>query len=68
MSQLLSIEQAAKRLGVSERTLLRWRNEGSGPRYIKYGEATSPVRYRASDVDEFIQKSTIDPQGSKDVN
>lgn len=47
---------AAAYLGGSEaplstRTLQRWRLEGFGPTYIKLGRL---VRYRETDLDEFI--------------
>jgi len=39
-----------ERSPVSDRTLQRWRSEGSGPTFIKIGQL---VRYRQSDLEEF---------------
>lgn len=54
---LYNEEHAARYLGGSEspisvRTMQRWRLEGLGPTYVKLGRL---VRYRQSDLDEFIQ-------------
>ena len=40
------------RLGVSCRTLERWRWQGVGPKFIKIG---GRVKYRLSDIEEFEQ-------------
>ena len=50
---------AARYLGgavspISTRTMQRWRLEGIGPKYIKLGRL---VRYRQSDLDDFIQSN-----------
>lgn len=52
MTTLMNETQAAAYLGgVSERTLQRWRMEGSGPRFRKLGRL---VRYAESDLAEFL--------------
>ena len=48
---LLTTEEAAQYLTVSRRTLERWRTEGGGPAYVKLGGC---IRYRVSDLDEYI--------------
>ena len=53
---LLKEAEAAKRVNVSISTFRRWRYEGIGPKFIRIGGI---LRYRQSDVDEFIQKHTI---------
>jgi predicted DNA-binding transcriptional regulator AlpA len=41
--------ELAQRLGISPRTLQKMRQDGTGPPYVKIGEArTSPVRYPES--------------------
>lgn len=50
---LLTVEQAALRLGLAVSTLNKWRCHGGGPHYIKMGRA---VRYRQSDLDGFVAK------------
>lgn len=59
---LFNEEAAAEYLGgaaspISVRTMQRWRLEGAGPSFIKLGRL---VRYRQSDLDDFIQGHRID--------
>jgi excisionase family DNA binding protein len=58
----LAQAEAAEFLRVSERTLERWRLEGSGPPYIKAGRR---ILYRVSDVESWLQarrrSSTSEP-------
>ena len=51
--QLLKEVDVAKRLNVSISSLRRWRYEKIGPKFIRIGGI---LRYRVTDVDEFIQK------------
>jgi predicted DNA-binding transcriptional regulator AlpA len=51
-ARLLKPEDVAARLGVSERTLERWRREGTGPAFLSLTSKT--VRYAASAVDAFV--------------
>lgn len=62
MTTLLTEEQASKYLGkIPEKTLQRWRIEGSPLKFVKLGKA---VRYRQEDLDNFIndnlRRSTSD--------
>lgn len=50
--RLLNTEQAAKRLGLSPRTLERYRVTGQGPEFIKMGHA---VRYTVLKLNEWIE-------------
>ncbi|MDO5535515.1 MAG: helix-turn-helix domain-containing protein [Propionibacteriaceae bacterium] len=52
LDRLLTPADLAARLGVSERTLARWRETGSGPTFIRTG-GRSP-RYSPDDVDEWL--------------
>jgi len=52
---LLTPAEAARRLGVKERVLERWRSTGDGPAYVRLGGKT--LRYRASDLEAFIARS-----------
>jgi len=51
-ARLLKPEDVAARLGVSERTLERWRREGTGPAFLSLTSKT--VRYSDSAVDAFV--------------
>ncbi len=53
----LNTETAAKRLGVTTRTLYRFINEGGLPAY-RMGRV---IRVKQSDVDVFIERSKIEP-------
>jgi predicted site-specific integrase-resolvase len=50
---VMSEATAAETLGLSARTLERWRVEGRGPAFIKLGKS---VRYRPVDLAEFIER------------
>jgi len=49
---LMGEDAAAEVLGVSVRTLQRWRVEGHGPAFRKIGKR---VAYTNEDLEEFIQ-------------
>ncbi len=49
---LLNTEQTAQRLGLSPRTLERYRVTGEGPDYLKIGRA---VRYAASALERWLK-------------
>lgn len=55
-SKLLTPDQVSELLGVNTHTLAVWRSSG---RYnLSYVKAGRLVRYRASDVSAFIDRST----------
>jgi predicted DNA-binding transcriptional regulator AlpA len=56
MTRLLTQADAAKLLCLSERTLERMRLQGNGPSYVK---ANRSVRYRESDLEEWIQRRVV---------
>ena len=51
-STLLNTEQTAQRLGLSPRTLERYRVTGEGPEYFKMGHA---VRYTVSALERWLK-------------
>lgn len=53
----LNTETAAKRLGITTRTLYRFINEGGLPAY-RMGRV---IRVKQADVDGFIERSRIEP-------
>ncbi|NQU45237.1 helix-turn-helix domain-containing protein [bacterium] len=58
---LLSPEEVAGALGVSIATLATWRSKGRYPlRFTKIG---SRVRYRAEDVERFVESRLADHTG-----
>jgi excisionase family DNA binding protein len=58
--RLLSPKQAAEFLGVPEGTLAQWRSQRRGPRYIKLEGRL--VRYRASDLDNYLSLHAIETE------
>jgi predicted site-specific integrase-resolvase len=56
--RFLNEKKAAARLDVNFQTLTRWRREGRGPKFLKlYGR----VKYRESDIEQFIAANVVDP-------
>lgn len=55
MTDLLCAKNLAKELHVSTSTLARWRNEGTGPQYMKAGRR---VLYALTDVNAWLLASS----------
>ena len=56
-SQHLSEQQAADYLGISKKTLQRWRFEHKGPAYAKLNNKL--IRYRLADLDEWMNQQLV---------
>jgi predicted DNA-binding transcriptional regulator AlpA len=56
MDVLLTSKQFAGQAGLSVRTLERLRSSGLGPKFCKLGHS---VRYRESDVIEWLASQTV---------
>ena len=54
MPTLVGEREASGYLGLSTRTLQKWRLQGLGPRFVKLGRA---VRYDPADLQEYLQAS-----------
>ena len=54
MHPLLNTQQAADSLGLSRRTLERWRLEGNGPVFVKLGRR---CLYKQSDLVAWVQSN-----------
>jgi hypothetical protein len=59
---LLTEKEAAKRLLARPMTLTKWRQRGRGPAYLKL---SGKVRYRADDLERFIEASRVVPTKQK---
>jgi hypothetical protein len=56
--RLLLPDEVAEILQLAPESLGRWRSTGEGPHYIKFGRGrTAPIRYRLTDVLEYIERS-----------
>jgi predicted DNA-binding transcriptional regulator AlpA len=56
---LLTTEQAATKLGLSERTLEAWRSRGEGPPFLRVGPRR--VAYSLNDLDSWLRLRRCDP-------
>jgi len=56
---LLKPEQAALFLGVAASTLAEWRANGTGPPFVRLGNAhNSHIRYHAAALRKFVEERT----------
>lgn len=62
-TDLLTIDQVARRLGVQKQTLAQWRYLGRGPAFIKLGPKS--VRYAGTDVDAWLDAQRTTPSTSQ---
>ena len=53
--QLHTEDETARILSCTKAALRRWRRERRGPRFVKLGRL---IRYRQSDLEEFVDRST----------
>lgn len=53
---ILTTEEVAGSLEVTEHTLAMWRSEGKGPKFVRLGRG---IFYRRSDVQEWIDASVV---------
>lgn len=51
-TRLINEKQAAEMLGLSTKTMQKWRWLGEGPQWCKVGRA---VKYRITDLEAYIQ-------------
>jgi excisionase family DNA binding protein len=54
--ELVDTEEAAARLSVAASTLVKWRKEGVGPRFVRVGRL---VRYRGVDLEQYLVAATV---------
>ena len=43
-------------------TLTRWRHEGRGPAYVRFGNR---VLYRGADLNEYLDAHVVEPTGGR---
>jgi len=61
--KMLTREQAAEYLAVSEATLARWACERQGPPFVKIGRGTNAaVRYPSDLLDEYLETRITKPK------
>ena len=59
---LMTDAQLCERMSVTSRTTLRWRSEGTGPRFIRVGGA---IRYDEADVDAWLASRTFEHRAAE---
>ncbi|MGK7346049.1 MAG: helix-turn-helix transcriptional regulator [Candidatus Nitrospinota bacterium M3_3B_026] len=63
-SRLLTEKEAADHLQLSVKTMQRWRYLCSGPRYLKLNGS---IRYRLSDLDEWVGANVCDTTDTENI-
>jgi excisionase family DNA binding protein len=58
---VVTTDEAAARLGISPRTLERWRLEHRGPVFVKLGKRRC---YRIADLEAFLLAGTVRPEAA----
>lgn len=58
----VTVDVAAKYIGLAPHTLSKMRSEGRGPRYLKVGNR---VFYRLSDLDAYLERSVVETADSR---
>lgn len=56
---LLSPAEVQRLYGITIRQLEDWRRQGRGPRYVSGEGKTGRVKYRRSDLDEYVSRKVV---------
>ena len=67
MGGLLTVEQAAKVLRVSCRTLSRWRSAGTGPAHVTAGGASRVIWYPREGLTDYLERGNISMGHTQEV-
>ena len=58
--KFLTTQEAAKKFGIPIGTLIKARNKGDGPQFLKLGGANNaPLRYRETDIQDWLDSNTF---------
>lgn len=60
-SELLTAREVAERLTIGIRTVWRWSRSGELPPPVRLGKARRVVRWRADEIDSFLQRALKGP-------
>lgn len=61
--EFLGEDDVARRLGVSARTLARWRTTGDGPPFVRMGARR--IGYRPADIEAWAAARTFGSQAAE---
>ena len=56
MTELITSEEMARKLGITPKTLHQWRYKKRGPDYVKVGKS---VFYTIASFDRYVVKNTV---------
>ncbi len=59
--RLLNPSEAADYLGIAHTTLVAWRTKHAGPRWVRLGPGRGSIRYRATDLEDYLSAQTVAP-------
>jgi len=69
MARLKTTTDLAEILGVRKQTLRRWRQEGRGPLFVRFGYGRNAcVRYRDVDIDAWLTENTFQMTSAATAN
>jgi len=58
ITDVMTESETAEHIGISLSGLRKWRNDGSGPPYVRLGRL---IRYRRTVVEEWLERRTVSP-------
>ena len=65
-SDVLTSEEAANVIGVSEYTMRQWRREGHGPQWLRITDGPKGgIRYRRESIDEWLKAREAQEEGKR---
>jgi hypothetical protein len=62
LSSVVVERDAARYIGFTSAALRKWRREGRGPAYIRFGRS---VRYRIADLDHWLDTYRVEPDSHR---
>lgn len=63
MQELWTSAETAEYLRITENTLRRYRQQGRGPKFVRLGGPGGHIRYRPSDVADYIEAKSVEATG-----
>ena len=66
--ELLTVREVARRLNIGTRTVWRWSRSGELPAPVRLGKARRVVRWKAAEIEGYLQHALTPPAGSPSPN
>jgi len=64
-TETLTVIEAAKYLGISPNSLRKHKAQGTGPSYLALGPDGGKIRFRASDLDAWLESRCVQAKATK---